>query len=244
MLRCYCYGMETKFAPYAPPAAVLGVIRHYRQRDVPERITVTNLMQIGVTESLVPRTVAALRFLGLLREDNTTTDQFRAIRFANEEDYQEVIGHVLDAAYKDVIDHIDVATATDREINNAFIPYSPGGQRPRMITLFLALAREAGWQVAASGQTKPTPSRTKETAPTKRRAKPDALPPPPPPPREPPPVTSGALLSVTDADMAVLSEADLEAVWDALGLVVKARARAARERSNQTAREGGEREGE
>lgn len=44
---------ESRWMPYAPPATVLQVLHHYRQREVPEKLAPTNLIQIGVTESLV-----------------------------------------------------------------------------------------------------------------------------------------------------------------------------------------------
>lgn len=218
--------METRPAPYAPPSAVLKVIRHYADRDVPERVTLMNLVQIGVTEALAPRTLVALKFLGLLEDDGTTTERFRALRYAKSDEYQEVFGGVLDAAYKDILDHVDVGTATDTDIANAFRPYSPGGQRGRMITLFVALAREAGWQMASVGPTttagkaprqraKATPKPPKDK-PTAQVIRPQGIPAPPP----------GLLFGVTEADIAALDEADFKAVWDALGTVARARARA------------------
>lgn len=225
--------MKETFAPYAPPSAVLAVIHHYRRRDVPASVTLTNLQQIGVTEALAPRTMAALKFLKLLREDGSTTDEFRAIRYASEQDYQTVLAGILEAAYRNVLDHIDVASASERELNNAFIPYSPGGQRPRMITLFQALAKEAGWPLAVEPKassprvsTGPRPARQPKPRATRQSsvgrdvgsARTDTH-----------ELTveqnagAGLRLSVTDADLAALSETDFDTVWSALGLLQKAR---------------------
>jgi hypothetical protein len=228
--------MDTKFAPYAPPQAVIGIIHHYKERDVPERISTTNLLQIGVTESLLQRVTAAIRFLGLINEDGTTTDLFRALRYASEDDYHEVLAGVLNAAYKDVLDHIDLGTATERELYNAFIPFSPGGQRGRMITLFVALCREAGWDVAAQSRTaaptsnrraaaKPQPKATSGKATDQRRV--TTI-----PNRggDETPVTSGLLFGVTESDIAALPDSDFDAVWAALGKVARARAKASADR--------------
>ena len=215
--------MDTKFAPYAPPSSVLSIIRHYRSKDVPEKVTVTNLMQIGVTEALANRTMAALRFLGLIREDDTTTDEFRSLRYANDDQYQEVLGGILNAAYKDVLDHINLESADDRALNNAFIPYSPGGQRSRMITLFLALAMEAGWTLLAPAKQsglRAAPNKVQAKSKKVQRSKP--LTPPPPP-------TEGAVaFGVTISDLAALSDDEIDDVWESLGKLAKARARAAR----------------
>jgi hypothetical protein len=243
--------MKETFAPYAPPSAVMAVIHFYRKRDVPASVTLTSLQQIGVTEALAPRTMAALKFLSLLNDDGTTTEQFRAIRYASDDDYQQVLTGILEAAYREVLDHLDLSTAGDRELNNAFIPYSPGGQRPRMITLFQALAQEAGWPLAV------TP---KASSPRSSDAKQRSAPKPKGLPRgrgtsasgrsssttiTPPEVlgeqnaSSGLRLSVTDTDLAVLSEADFDTVWSALGLLQKARRqslKAAKDMADEAAR--------
>jgi hypothetical protein len=222
--------MATKFAPYAPPSTVLKVIRHYRSKDVPERISLTNLMQIGVTEALSNRTMAALRFLNLVREDETTTDEFRALRYASDDEYRSVLSGILNTAYKDVLDHISLESAGDRELNNAFIPFSPGGQRSRMISLFLALALEAGWTLLAP--TKPASAQaTPGTQSRVRRpgAKREVI------QKEEVPAGSGegvVAFGVTDTDLAALEEAEFDEVWAALGKLAKARARAARGANN------------
>lgn len=240
--------MKEMFAPYAPPSAVLAVIHHYKSKDVPASVTLTNLQQIGVTEALAPRTMNTLKFLGLVREDGTTTDAFRALRFATTDDYAQVLGSILEAAYKGVLDHVDLATAGDRELNNAFIPYSPGGQRPRMITLFQALAKEAGWPLAVEPKTS-----SPRATPAKSSPKPK--------PREPrqsgtPPLSgeatprdrlaeqnpsAGLRLSVTDADLDALEDTEFDTVWSALGLLQKARRRQSLEAFEEVARQALER---
>jgi hypothetical protein len=238
--------MKPTFAPYAPPSAVLAVINHYKNRDVPPSVTLTNLQQIGVTEGLAPRTMAALKFLGLLQDDGTTTDQFRALRYASHDDYRSVLAGILEAAYKGVLDHVELATAGDRELNNAFIPYSPGAQRSRMITLFQALAKEAGWTLAVTPKaSSPRGTETKHTTKPQPRGLPkdvnrgasssvsvdDRL--------TAEVSASGLRLSVTDADLAALPEKDFDTVWSALGLLQKARRqslRAAKEMADQAKR--------
>lgn len=228
--------MKDTFAPYAPPSGVLAVIHFYRKRDVPPSVTLTNLVQIGVTEALAPRVMAALKFLNLLHADGTTSDQFRALRYASEEDYQTVLGGILENAYRGVLDHVDLANAGERELNNAFIPYSPGGQRPRMITLFQALAKEAGWPLAVEPKVS-SPRHTGSGSRPKPSAKSVGRSPkldnrPPPVSDAPGPLHqhsgSGMRLSVTEADLDALSESEFDTVWSALGLLQKARRKAQR----------------
>jgi Family of unknown function (DUF5343) len=156
---------DSRWMPYAPPATVLQVLHHYRQREVPEKLLPGNLIQLGVPESLVPRTLSALQFLKLIEEDGLTTERFKALRFANDDDYKHVFGDILQAAYKEIFDFVNPAEASESAIRNAFHPFSPGGQRSRMITLFLGLCQEAGIPL------KQTP---KQSATRVQRSKPNA----------------------------------------------------------------------
>ncbi len=148
--------IERRRGPYAPPATVLQVIQHYRRRDVPETLTTTDLMQIGVGEGLLSRVMQALRFLGLVEEDGRTTDAFRTLRYADDDGYRVALRAILEHAYADIFGHVDPTTATIPQVERAFIPYHPGAQRPRMVTFFLALCREAGIEVASPPKQRPT----------------------------------------------------------------------------------------
>ncbi|MGA3057879.1 MAG: DUF5343 domain-containing protein [Candidatus Limnocylindrales bacterium] len=233
--------MESLVAPYAPPSAVLGVIRHYRKMDVPEKVTLTNLRQVGVTETLAPRTLAALRFLGLADEDGVTTDRFRAIRFAKDNEYQQTLVDILNESYHEVFAHVDLATAGDRELGNAFIPYSPGGQRERMITLFLALCQEAGMTLAVPAKSSSprvvTGPRTSKPAArsASRRASAPAMPSQLEQPVVPNALNRNLLFGVTEDDINALPDDEFDQVWAALGKVARARSRAAREREEAKA---------
>lgn len=180
---------EKLWAPYGPPSTTLAVIRHYRNRDVPDRLTTTELLQLGVGEALINRVWASLKFLGLVEENGTTTDSFRAIRRANDEKYQTVFRGVLEATYSNIFGFLDPATATDQQLRNAFHPYSPGAQRGRMITFFLGLCREAGIElttplkqstvrgaVRSDDKSKaPSPTRVQRSSPAVRSDKDAAL---------------------------------------------------------------------
>ena len=132
-------------APYAPPATVMDVVSHYRERDVPPQLDKTRLLQIGVSEGLINRTWSTLDFLGLILGDGTTTEHFRNLRYASDEDYPGVFRALLNEAYAEIFTILDPETADEFALDRAFRPYSPGGQRSRMITLFLGLCRQAGY---------------------------------------------------------------------------------------------------
>ncbi len=135
-------------APYGPPAAILKVISHYRSHEVPEKLSETTLIQVGIKDSLLRVVWRALAFLGLLRDDDTTTDDFRSLRFASDEEFPHVLGGIVQKAYADILSNYDPATAKRGDLMNAFRPYSPASQHERMVTLFLALCQAAGMAVA------------------------------------------------------------------------------------------------
>ena len=122
----------------------MEVINHFRDRDVPEQIERLRLTQIGVSDGLLNRVWSTLQYLGLIREDGTTTEAFQGLRYASEGDYPKVFQGILNDVYADIFGVLNPAEADEGALERAFRPYSPGGQRERMITLFLGLCREAG----------------------------------------------------------------------------------------------------
>ena len=171
---------KTKMAPYAPPATVLDIVRHYRNSDVPQTLTKEKLIQIGVKDGLLNRTWSTLVFLGLILEDGTTTSAFNNLRLADDERYPEVLRQILRDAYADIFEAADPETADQSKLDAAFRPYTPGGQRSRMITLFLGLVREAGINTkvvpkerrsSVSGGTTPRKAKATDRAGTQRPPK-------------------------------------------------------------------------
>lgn len=220
---------EKQWAPYAPAATVLHVIRHYRQRDVPNKVALTDLVQIGVTSSLAPRTMPALEFLGLVDAKGLTTEAFKALRFANDEEFPGVLAGVLQAAYKDIFDHVDPGTATLSAVTNAFFPYSPGGQRDRMVSLFLGLVAAAGLPVRELPKQMPRrettakPPKTSTSirpAVTTQRSRKSEI------PAVAPPDPGDLVIGVTDSDLLALPPETFDRVWAVLGEIRLARARA------------------
>jgi hypothetical protein len=137
-----------RMAAYGPPAAVISVLHHFRQREVPDTISMTTLTQLGVKDSLQRLVWRSLVFLGLVEESGATTETLKALRMARDDEYGTVLSEVITAAYADVIAHAPPATATRTQLLNAFRPYAPASQHERMIGLFLALCKEAGMSVA------------------------------------------------------------------------------------------------
>jgi hypothetical protein len=90
--------------PYAYPNAVLGLIQRYRERALPEPITPTTLRPFGISAGNAPRTLSALRFLGLIDDAGRPTESFVQLRGASAEEYPATLAEIVRAAYRPVFD--------------------------------------------------------------------------------------------------------------------------------------------
>jgi len=131
-------------APYAPTSAVLDLIERHRNRGLPPVVDADVLLRAGISDSLVPRTLQALRALDLLTEEGRPSEVFEGLRLAPSSEYQARLTEWLNAAYADALTFIDPATDDEVAIRDAFRKYIPTGQQGRMVTLFMGLFTAAG----------------------------------------------------------------------------------------------------
>lgn len=151
---------STGRAPYAPPAAVIQVIEHCRGRGFPTApFSADVLVKIGVSESLGPRTLGALRLLDLVDDDGRPTPAFEDLRKAPETDYRTRFEGLVKTVYASVFEFRD---PTDPNVRDAFREYVPHGQQERMVTLFLGLCEYAGIIDAPPKRAPASPRRTSE----------------------------------------------------------------------------------
>ncbi len=163
--------LGSDYMPYAPAAPVLNVIRRIRDGRLPDPLTLSALQQLGVAEGNADRVQKALRFLGLIDEEHTRTETFTRLGRVPTEEYPRAFVEVLQAAYAPVLRIVNPAEDTDIAVQDAFRGYEPSGQRPRMVSLFLALCREAGLE-GGPVPARPTVRRvTRAQPPTRARAR-------------------------------------------------------------------------
>lgn len=231
--------------PYAPSANVLAVIERVRRLNLPQSVDADFLRLADVPEGSLGRVAFALRFLGLTDANARPTDQLRAIARATDEEYRELLAGVVQSAYAVDFARVNVAEETQAKIISAFQRYEPRSQTTRMVTLFLGLAKAAGIPIMETPRDRTTQAarpvtravvargQGNSTTPRRRASAPSV-------PGQPAPPTN-LLFGVTVDDIAALPEAEFASVWEALGKVARARARAAqRQEEPPTAEEEGE----
>lgn len=171
-------------APYAPAQAVIDVIEAYRHRSLPTPFTVEVISRIGVSESIAPRTLQALRLLDLVDADGEPTREFQELRKAPDGEFPGRFAEMLRAAYAEVFAYRDPATDDVNKIRDAFRGFSPIGMQERMVRMFLGLCVYAGIiegkpaAVSANGGRKNAPRRERRVRPTQDQTKPPAPPAP------------------------------------------------------------------
>lgn len=226
-------------APYAPPKTIIDIVETYREKDMRKPWDLQVLEQAGVSESLAPRTLQALKLLDIIGADGNPTEQFEALVRAPDTEFKQGLADLFCAAYGDILAFADPSINDISRIRDAFRPYQPRGQQERMITLFIGLLEYAGVDVSAAKVSSRPKVEKKAGAASSRATKKPRKPKPDPntqngnkpdPAGESgskPPAVSG-VFGIPDSDLALLNEDEFDEVWAALGSLAKAKARAIR----------------
>jgi len=223
--------------PYAPPSHVIAVLKRARSRNLPDRISGDFLTLAGIPSPIAPRTVFALKFLGLTDDNGIPSDSLRAMAAAGESEYRELLAKAVRTAYATDFGRIDPGADNQRAIKDAFARYQPRSQTDRMVMTFLGLCREAEIPVLEAPRKRELMPQGKRED-RQARTQPRTLRAPAQP--RPSPVNASlhgedsTLFAVSDSDIAALRDEEFAEVWAALGKVARARAQA-RHRSSTNA---------
>lgn len=131
-------------AAYAPTPSVVGVIHAFRERPVQTPFTTDVIEKIGVASTIAPRTLQALKLLGLVDSNGHPTLAFQDLRKAGSDEYRTRLAEILRSAYREVFIYRDPAVDDPEKVADAFRGYEPISMRPRMVRLFYGLCAEAG----------------------------------------------------------------------------------------------------
>ncbi len=133
-------------APYAPSSVIVSIIAQHRKTPIVKFDPVVLDRQVGVSESLIPRTLAALQILGFADEENNATPEFAALARVPEGELKPAVADILRTAYAPVLADLggDPSTASIENVASAFRSYNPLGQLHRMVQLFTGLMAYVG----------------------------------------------------------------------------------------------------
>lgn len=132
------------FAPYAATSNIMEVITRRRERGLANPLNYKALETISIPSGNISRTLQALKFLGLINDDGSKTDQFDRLAHAGEGEYRELLAEIVRNAYDKVFMIVDPAQDGHIAIADAFRQFKPEAQRDRMVTCFLGMCEKAG----------------------------------------------------------------------------------------------------
>ena len=162
---------KDNFFPYAFTGNVLDVLRRPREASLPNVIDTAVMVRIGVSEGNAYRTIAALKFLGLIDEEGKQTETMQNLARASTDDYASVLGSIIRDAYSGIFQIVNPETANEVKIMGAFRGRKPKSQWKQMGNLFIGLCQEAGI-IKGTPATRSTATDSKSNAETESRSKP------------------------------------------------------------------------
>ena len=120
--------LKGNFAPYSSAASVLSIMARFRDRGLPDPLTMTALEQVGIKPSMASFTLRALVFLGLIDESGSISPAIHQLRQASENDYPSSLAEIIRKAYRRIFTVADPATDDEGKIVDAFRVYDPANQ--------------------------------------------------------------------------------------------------------------------
>jgi hypothetical protein len=178
---------EKLTAPYASTENVIRVLDKVYNTGVSGPIGSDLLKQLGIGETMVSRTLQALKFIGFIDAEGNEQPLLRQFMVADEQQRAPLLQDAIREAYAVIFRVVDPAKDDRQKIWIAFKVMHPQKQWDRMVTFFLGFCRYAGMEVKDAPANRPAARvTTPKGRPVRRTPKPPTVTPQPPP--SPPPV--------------------------------------------------------
>ena len=105
--------------PYSSFPTFQKFIEKLKERGLPNRID-RSIWETNFSGSDGSHAVQAMKFLGLLTEDDVPTERLQRLVAADGGQYQSVLREALEDAYAPVLERVDLAKGTYKELQEAF----------------------------------------------------------------------------------------------------------------------------
>lgn len=148
---------DTKFkpseeAPYGSVASIAAFFENARMAKRPSKIDMQFMNDLGIKPSTAWSLFPALRFLGLMGKDGTTTQHYEMVALAGA-DFTVALENRVREAYQDLFEKLDLSTANRERLEQYFrINFSPKLAYRQTVT-FIGLCQMAGISLAEAAVT-------------------------------------------------------------------------------------------
>jgi len=192
---------QDRFAPYASPENIMRVLGKVHSNGLKGPIDGHFLLQLGIGEGMIARTQRALEFLGFDKKDGSATERLDRYIVSSQEEARAILAESVRDSYEMIFRAVSPGDERTK-VFNAFKMMKPQGQWDRMVTLYLHLCREAGFEVkdpppnrGAKGEPRPKAPKAARAAALVTKVGPLTPALPPAPPRPP---MDAALVALAD----------------------------------------------
>jgi hypothetical protein len=134
---------DKRSAPYVPAKALNAFFERIRYVSTPEKVDAGLLLDYGIPKGNVFALISALKFLGIIDEDNVPTQVFKALQVTGEE-FVSNLQNVVRDSYADLFSKLDVGRDSREHIRNYFARNYSIAKASDATTLFIALCGQAG----------------------------------------------------------------------------------------------------
>ncbi len=163
---------DTKFkpseeAPYGSVASIAAFFANARMAKRPSKIDMQFMNDLGIKPSTAWSLFPALRFLGLMGKDGTTTQHYEMVALGGV-DFTTALANRVQEAYGDLFEKLDVSTVNRERLEQYFrINFSPKLAYRQTVT-FVGLCQMAGISLAEAAVTAGPREKSASKAPRSR----------------------------------------------------------------------------